>query len=134
MSPSLNMEEKTQVIKAVVRRSGGTLGKVSVQYDTKHETAIAPKGAKIFYGFDHIFETRDAESFYSFIAYEQEYLILATSYRKQGGSLPVGNANPVEPYESTLFRWQGAFVPVMVSLPVCLVIFSLKSSAKPLKC
>lgn len=118
------MEEKTQFVKAVVRRSGGTLGKISVQYETKPRTAIAPNGTKIFYGFDHIFETRDAESFHSFTAYGQEYLILASSYRKQAGSLPVNTLNPMEPYESTLFRWQGAFVPLMVSCHVCHVEFS----------
>ena len=117
MSPSLNMEERTQFVKAVVLRSGGTLGKISVQYGTKQGTAIAPNGTKIFYGFDHMFEARDAESVHSFVAYGQEYLILASSYRKQASSLPVDDANPMEPYESTLFRWQGAFVPIIVSLP-----------------
>ena len=93
------------------------MGKTSVQYETQQGSAASVSGARVSFGFQQALNTRLAQSFHSFSAYGKEYLLLASSSRKgQAGPSAPGVVSVQDPLESTLFRWQGVFVPLMVSM------------------
>ena len=112
---SINIEEKTKFINTVVRRQGGNLGKVTVQYLTRQGTALSTAGTNVSFGYDQVLSTRSAESFHSFFAYGVQYLLLASSHRKKAVGSEVKSSVATEPFDSTLFRWQGSFFPLLVS-------------------
>lgn len=115
MASSLNVEESTRYIRVVVRRRGGALGTISLQYQTKDGSAISIPGNQMRLAFDQVLDTTSAERFHSFKAYGTEYLLLASSFRKGKVGHTITGTAPNSPYQSTLFRWQGTFVPVFVS-------------------
>lgn len=112
----LNVEESTKHVRAVVRRNGGALGEITVQYQTKENSAVSSHGDKMNFGFDQVLDTSSAEKFHAFKAYGKNYLLLASSHRKGAVGEDISGNILSEPYQSTLFRWQGTFVPVLVSL------------------
>ena len=114
MASNLNIEESTKFVRAVVRRDGGTIGEISVQYHTIGNSAVSTYGNTIQFGFDQVLNTISAEKFYTFKAYGKDYLLFASSYRKQGVGNDVTGSTLREPFQSTLFRWQGTFVPILV--------------------
>ena len=122
MASSLNIEESTKFVRTVVRRSGGTIGEISVRYQTKDISALSISGNTVQFGFDQVLSTISAERFYAFRAYGNDYLLLASSYRKLGVVNNVSGTVLNQPYQSTLFRWQGTFVAIRVSF-VSLILF-----------
>ena len=116
MASALNVEESTKFIRAVVRRGGGSIGEISVQYYTTAASAVASSGSTIQFGFDQVLKTASAETFHAFRAYGRDYLLLASSHKKVAVSNQITSSISNEPYQSTLFRWQGIFVPILVRI------------------
>ena len=114
MASNLNIEESTKFVRAVVRRDGGTIGAISVQYHTTGNSAVSTSGNTIQFGFDQVLNTISAEKFHAFRAYGEDYLLLASSYRKMGVGNDITGNTLRQPFHSTLFRWQGTFVPILV--------------------
>ena len=112
----MNVEESTKFVRAVVRRVGGSIGEISVQYHTTAVSAVASSGSTIQFGFDQVLKTSSAEKFHAFKAYGRDYLLLASSYKKMAVGNQITSSISSEPYQSTLFRWQGTFVPILVRI------------------
>ena len=122
MTSSMNIEESTKFVRAVISRSGGNLGEISVQYHTRDNSALSTSGDTIQFGFDQVMDTSSAEKFYSFKAYRKDYLLLASSYRKGVVGSDITGNTMNEPYQSMLFRWQGTYVPVFVSFMIIMFL------------
>eukprot|EP00794_Sanderia_malayensis_P009868 gene9868-10878_t len=113
LSTTINIEETTPSFKAIVQRNSGHLGTAFVQYRTRQASAISSAGTRLQFGYSQILNTRSAQSFHPFDSYGRSYLLLASSYSKQLAGSMVTRHVIGEQRESTLFRWQGVFVPII---------------------
>ena len=119
-SSSESVEEDIGVIKALIRRAGGNYGRIYVDYETVPGTAVSPSGDVNHFEVTQRIATIKAKRWHSFSAYGERYLVLASTNRT--GRLPsgVGNASADGYKSSTLFRWQGVYVPVQVRVDILL--------------
>ena len=118
---SVSVEEDVGVLKALVKRRGGNFGRIKVDFKTVPGTAISPSGKVHHFEVTQKIPSINAKRWHSFSAYGDRYLVLASTNRT--GPLPasIGDANLKGYQSSTLYRWQGVYVPVQVGIQYCTI-------------
>ena len=108
---TLNIEETVGYTEIKVLRRKGTYGTITVDYQTIALTADSSEGPIMRFGVFQSFKTQNARKWYSFSAYDKEYLLLSAGNGSSGS-----HANDDVYVTSALFYWQGMFTHVTVCL------------------
>jgi hypothetical protein len=107
----LNIEETIGRTEIKVLRRKGTYGSVTVHYQTISQTADSSEGPIMRFGLFQTFKTQNARKWFSFPAYDKQYLLLAAG-NGSGGS----HSNDDVYSTSALFYWQGEYTHITVCL------------------
>lgn len=119
MSSSVDIEEDQGIVKAKVIRTKGDFGRITLDYKTLSQTASSSSGNVVHFEKLQQIKTMGAYSWHSFTAFDDEYVLLASTNRT--GPLPseVDDVGMGEYVGSALFRWQGVLVPLQVRMLHC---------------
>lgn len=108
LSTSLSVEENVGIVTAKIRRTKGNFGRITVAYTTVPGSALSTSGNVVHFETVQGLKTIGAKTWYSFQAYGERYLILASN-----SSVDVGGYSG-----SALYRWQGVFTKIQVGWPL----------------
>ncbi|XP_048584248.1 adhesion G-protein coupled receptor V1 isoform X2 [Nematostella vectensis] len=101
-SGTVSVEESVGFVKTKIVRKKGNLGRITVDYQTIPGSASSGVGDAAFFEQIQGIQAAGANAFYAFSAYGDDFLVLGAN----------GNGSQNGYRGSTLFRWQGVYIPI----------------------
>eukprot|EP00058_Branchiostoma_floridae_P024219 XP_002609709.1 hypothetical protein BRAFLDRAFT_102479 [Branchiostoma floridae] len=111
----LEVEEDVGTVSLQVERSKGMLGTVSVRWQTRGVSAVSTAGSDTVLALAQTIEGRGIRDFHTFTFQGDTYFVVVSDDQKGALSSPVGSDGSSDETRftlTTLYKWQGAFVPV----------------------
>ncbi|XP_066273052.1 adhesion G-protein coupled receptor V1-like isoform X1 [Branchiostoma lanceolatum] len=111
----LEVEEDVGTVSLQVERSKGMLGTVSVRWQTRGVSAVSTAGSDTVLALSQAFQGRGIRDFHTFTVNGDTYFVVVSDDQKGALSSPVGSDGSSDETQftlTTLYKWQGVFVPV----------------------